>query len=586
MDKTETPGSTVLPFAENESLGALYPDLSKQWHPTKNGKLTPFMVAKRSNKNVWWQCPENLDHVYQQVIDKRSAVGVGCPYCSGKRLTKERSLATVDPKLAREWHPTKNKDQTPETIFANSNKKFWWQCDKEPRHEWKTTPSSRRGSPRKGCPYCANQLVHETNSFLNLNPIVAKEWHPTKNGKNLPDQFVAGSAKKIWWLCPKDKNHVWQVAIRNRVAGSGCPFCTKQTSSPEIRIYAELQFIFNIVENRCKIKGYEADIFLPECHTVIEYDGAHWHHHKEAKDKGKNKHFEKLGFNVLRVREQPLGKLDKQDISVSPKHFLKSDIDQLMQNLKSHCAAEMQEKIQDYVDSENFMNNELYNKYLSYFPSPFPEKALAKTQPKLAKEWDYTANFPLTPSNFTSGSNKKVWWICRKNASHKWQATIKGRSIGKGCHFCSNHKPSEENNLQEKYPELLEFWHPTKNLGILPSSLSPRSNKKVWWKCPIGSDHEWKASVNGRMQHGKPSGCPFCANKRISSTNNLKILRADLAEEWDQAKNAPLAPEKVTPGSQKSVWWICKLNRSHTWKTRISHRNNGSGCPYCSGRKK
>ena len=49
-----------------------YPELSKEWHPTKNGQLTPFLCTKRSNKNVWWQCPMDRDHVYKQTIKKHT----------------------------------------------------------------------------------------------------------------------------------------------------------------------------------------------------------------------------------------------------------------------------------------------------------------------------------------------------------------------------------------------------------------------------------------------------------------------------------------------------------------------------------
>ena len=33
-----------------------YPHLVKQWHPTKNGELTPKQLTYGSNKKVWWRC--------------------------------------------------------------------------------------------------------------------------------------------------------------------------------------------------------------------------------------------------------------------------------------------------------------------------------------------------------------------------------------------------------------------------------------------------------------------------------------------------------------------------------------------------
>ncbi len=40
------------------SLASLYPELAFQWHPTKNGDLTPSYVVARSAKKRWWKCPE------------------------------------------------------------------------------------------------------------------------------------------------------------------------------------------------------------------------------------------------------------------------------------------------------------------------------------------------------------------------------------------------------------------------------------------------------------------------------------------------------------------------------------------------
>ena len=44
------------------------------------------------------------------------------------------------------------------------------------------------------------------------------------NGDKSPEDYMAGSAKKAWWLC--EKGHAWQAKIVQRVLlGTGCPFC-------------------------------------------------------------------------------------------------------------------------------------------------------------------------------------------------------------------------------------------------------------------------------------------------------------------------------------------------------------------------
>lgn len=64
------------------SLGYLKPDLAQQWHPSKNGDLTPFDVAPNSHKRIWWMCP--YGHEWEDEVVKRN-YGKGCPYDSRKK---------------------------------------------------------------------------------------------------------------------------------------------------------------------------------------------------------------------------------------------------------------------------------------------------------------------------------------------------------------------------------------------------------------------------------------------------------------------------------------------------------------------
>ena len=64
----------------------------------------------------------------------------------------KKTLADTHLKLAKEWHPTKNK-VNPSTVLSGSDKKEWWKCNIG--HEWEASIGNRsRGS---GCPYCANK---------------------------------------------------------------------------------------------------------------------------------------------------------------------------------------------------------------------------------------------------------------------------------------------------------------------------------------------------------------------------------------------------------------------------------------------
>ena len=135
-------------------------------------------------------------------------------------------LATVNPEIASEWHPTKNVNLNPTQLTFSSNKKVWWIC--KHGHEWYASVASRTNkSHQNGCPVCAGQKVLAGfNDLATVNPNLALEWHPTKNGDLKPTQVTVSSNKKVWWMCKH--GHEWQAIIYNRTNKSrpcGCPVC-------------------------------------------------------------------------------------------------------------------------------------------------------------------------------------------------------------------------------------------------------------------------------------------------------------------------------------------------------------------------
>jgi hypothetical protein len=150
------------------------------------------------------------------------------------------NITLTHPELIEEWHPTKNGDLKAENFTYGSDKSVWWLCTKTKTcnkgclHEWEM-PIVRRTGAYALCPYCSNPekncCIH--TSFAYLHSALAKEWHPTKNGKFKPEEIAAWSNRNIWWLCDKTCNygckHEWQTSITRRIKGAGCcPYCIKQ----------------------------------------------------------------------------------------------------------------------------------------------------------------------------------------------------------------------------------------------------------------------------------------------------------------------------------------------------------------------
>lgn len=271
------------------SLETLKPELLSEYNYKKN-KIAPTQLSVHSGKRVWWQCEEW--HEWQATVYHR-VQGTGCPYCSGKKVCSSNCLATVNPELAKQWHPTKNGNLNPNDVTPGYHKKVWWLCEKE--HEWQATISHRASG--ENCPYCSGRLATPESSLSTLYPDLAKQWHHTKNGNLTPNDVKIKSNKKVWWQC--EKGHEWQAVIYSRTSGKNCPYCSRKKASP------------------------------------------------------------------------------------------------------TYC--------------------------------------LAVINPELTKQWHTTKNGSLTPYDVTPGSHKKVWWLCP--SGHEWQAEIKSRNHGVGCPYDAGKRP-------------------------------------------------------------------------------------------------------------------------------------------------
>lgn len=206
---------------END-LATMFPELVKQWHPTRNGNLTPQKVFAGTRRKVWWRCEKG--HEWFANVGARASRGEGCPVCAGKVIIPgENDLATVFPELAKQWHPEKNEDLVPYAVTPYSNRKVWWQCEKG--HAWKTTPNAR-ATQKSGCPYCTGKKVLVGfNDLATTHPKIAEQWHPTLNESLTPQMVTPGSHKKVWWQC--QDGHVWKAVVYSRTGSKkhGCPVC-------------------------------------------------------------------------------------------------------------------------------------------------------------------------------------------------------------------------------------------------------------------------------------------------------------------------------------------------------------------------
>ena len=404
---------TMVRLIKGESdLATLHPDLVKEWHPIKNGDLMPEDISSGSGKEVWWLCPEG--HTYSMVVNQRTKRGYGCPYCSGHRAIRGiNDLATTNPELSEEWNYEKNNNLTPYDVTAGSHKKVWWLCGKGHPYEQFIIKRANRGY---SCPYCSgHKVLRDFNDLATLNPLLAKEWHPTKNGDVTPYDVTTGSGKKAWWLCPLGHEYTATIRDRNSDNTQG-PICNSksQTSFHEQAIFFYVKTLYPDAINRYKegLKhSMELDIYIPSIRLGIEFDGANWHNSAEQLEREKKKYAICKAHQITLIRVKEDTGLQWKDVADAvyyiPKVRKSSELEGVIRAIQNSIDrnSNMWTRKNPYsyhsaitVDLRRDRTDILG--YLSEI-----KNSLADIRPDVVKCWDFSKNGKLTPNMFTVGSN-------------------------------------------------------------------------------------------------------------------------------------------------------------------------------------
>jgi hypothetical protein len=562
-----------------------HPLISKDWDFEKNKDLLIENVGPTEKVIAWWNCERG--HSYKVSPYTRIRTN-GCKFCNKTnkpkgnllevRLQTGRSKRFSDVAsdlVIAEWASDLN-ELSPDQVTSHSKREITWRCGLG--HVWVSTPNSRmRG---RNCPVCNQQnkvqiilkgkLKKSGLSLMQAFPdLIAKEWDYQKNILD-PNTLTPKSNYKVFWKCKY--GHSWDAVIANRsILGSGCPFCTNQTSKIEIYILCELRTIFDGVEWRKKFDGVEADIYLTNEKIAIEIDGEYWHRNKHQKDIDKSMFFSSIGIKTIRVRADKLPKTN--DLSV---YFSKEDNFVTTLKLFNVLAKELDSKaLNQYLQEGEPRAEDDYKAMISRLPAPPEDLSLKAAYPVVANEWDYEKNVPLTPELFTPFSDHKFWWICSKG--HSWEATIKNRTLRNSkCPKCYQNNLSKNvisrqikklGSIAQKYPTVVPFWSYEENEGLCPSDVSASINNVYSWKCI--RNHTFTRMLKTFL---KNQDCPIC--------NSIEYTNPEFLKEWDYEKNARLTPSDVSKGSGKAVWWLCSNN--HSWQASpVKRIREKSTCPFC-----
>jgi hypothetical protein len=364
--------------------------------------------------------------------------------------------------------------------------------------------------------------VTDSNRLSSKHPDLMASWHPTLNGDLLPKNVSQGSGKKAFWICARDRSHVWASTIASRVKGAGCPVCAGRLATPQQNLAVE----FPDVAAQWHPTMNNAE--TPETVPSGSQKKFHWKCSKGAD------HVWQTAVQKRTRERQGCPFCLNQRLSVT----------NCLSALRPDLAAEWHPTANPDLTPETVIATAGTVRVWWQCPkgkdhvwcaAPATRRKLGCTcpfcnqhkpsdtnrlrirYPEIAAQWHPTRN-PVPVDDIIAGTGRTAWWVCQ--AGHEWKATPSTRTrLLTGCAKCKGLRATKTHNLAALYPDFAAQWHPTLNQPTTPEQVGPLSSTKVWWKCSKGPDHEWRSAPGWRVSDNL--GCPFCSNRKVSVTNRL-----------------------------------------------------------------
>lgn len=566
-------GLLIIP--DVNSLKAQYPEIvEKEWDYNKND-IDPNTIAPHRNKpKYWWICQNG--HSYDaSVNNKTSGTGGNCPFCSSQRLSFEKSLASVNPELAKEWHPFMNGEQKPDNEFANSNNERWWKCS-ICGHDWKAKVNNRN-QLRRGCPKCSKgshtsvpeQLIYHYVKQLFPNAVNGYIFNKTEIDIFIPSLStgIEYDGEKFHRTNEKYKIDIaknellWENGISLiRIRENGC---FKMNSDKCIVYncefksdYSYLQAIINKLLDYLKTQANIQKFIIVDINTILNTIQAS---------------IKKVPFNM--------------SFAFLHKNAAEEWDYTLNDPLKPDMFFPMSDKIVGWICKKcgGKWNAPIKNRSKGYGCSRCAKRHQYSTEEWISKAIEvHGQKFDYSKVEYIDSKTKvKIKCLICKMV---FEQAPSEHLQGKGCIYCSGQALHPLKTLAKVNPKIASEWDYEKNGTITPNDIGKTNIQKFWWRCDNGKNHSYLAYVQQRM---KGSGCAVCAGRQVIPETSLATLFPDIAKEWDYEKNSPLTPSDVGKGYDGDIWWKCSNNDHPSYMAKVYNRTKkGTGCKKCYEEKR
>jgi hypothetical protein len=465
--------------------------LKNEWNFEKNSDFDINKLTLGSHRIVWWRCEKN--HEWKSTIKNRH-YGSNCPFCNSGNQTsfpeqtvyyyikkifknaqnrlkifgKEIDIFIPERNIGIEYngyyfHQNVQKDLNKKAFFMKKNIKMFYIIESNTLNEESAQNFYIKKAPTyKDLDYLINKLIDvinkETkikdkividskkdelsilknykkelnrNSFGFLKPELIKDWNFQKNLNLNPFMFNVKSKQKVWWKC--ENEHEWKTTVQIRANGSMCPYCSNkkvmpgyndlESSLPEILKFWDFEknpehpnfysknsnkiiFLKCVNNHSFKSNPYKFSIGqrCPYCANRLVFQG----------------------FNDLAtVNPEIANQLDEKKSKTTAKEITKSSGKLLW--WKCSNGHNYKSRVNDRTRGVGcpYCANK---KILKGFND------LVTTNKIVAKTWDFKKNSLFKPEQFTKGSDKIVFWKCKKGCS--WSTKIGRRIKQTKCPIC------------------------------------------------------------------------------------------------------------------------------------------------------
>ncbi|MEQ2536656.1 zinc-ribbon domain-containing protein [Coprococcus comes] len=380
------------------------------------------------------------------------------------------------------------------------------------------------------------KLIVGQNDLAKVNPDLAAEWHPSKNGSLLPSQITAGSNRKVWWLgkC----GHEWQAVVSSRTRGNGCPFCANKRVLPGFNdlatTYPEIAEEWNYKRNGALSPedftyGSERKVWW-----VCSKCGYEW----ETTINNRTNGYFKTG--CPKCSGEHSTSFPEQAIL----YYIRQYVDQ---NAESRFKIKMggkEEELDVWIPSMACgieYDGEYYHARRGEKDAE-KDHAAANSSIRLIRLIECSHNaiegdriYLDVRHNQKRNIERAVQHVVALLAGHPVSLDMEADTAA----IMSNYKlEKEKSSVKALFPELAKQWDYERNGTLLPENISYGSERKVWWICPVCGGSFLK-SVNTRtatrtrnLQH-----CPYCPTRK-GEASRKPVICLETGKTYPSAETA------------------------------------------------